>query len=379
MRILFFSSYFLPYLSGLTVYPYRILKQLSKSNSVKVLTFPHKQNLKKVEQMDSLLIVRVPYLFQVSKGYISPQSLPVFFREAERADIVILTMPNVEGLFLAIVARMMGKPLILIYLCSPVFTGGLFASIVTLVLRASAILQVSLATAIFAIPDYIQSQSVFNQLKKKLIPALPPIEKKTISQSTFASHLKQKGEKKWIGFVGRVSSEKGIEYLVEAISQLVNEANVELVFCGPSGPQVAGEKLYFQQIKTLLKQKKVPHRFLGMVDDEEIGAIYRSLDVLVLPSINQTEAFGMVQAEAMLAGTPVVASNSPGVRLPIKLTQMGLLVPPKNSTALADAISTVLKDKHRFANSALIAKAHEIFNPEKTYKAYVDLLRKITT
>ena len=51
-----------------------------------------------------------------------------------------------------------------------------------------------------------------------------------------------------------------------------------------------------------------------------MSSFYKSIDLLVLPSINQTEAFGMVQAEA-IAGTPVIAGNLPGVRIPIKLTK----------------------------------------------------------
>jgi glycosyltransferase involved in cell wall biosynthesis len=60
-------------------------------------------------------------------------------------------------------------------------------------------------------------------------------------------------------------------------------------------------------------------------------------------SLNSTEAFGMVQVEAMLEGTPVVASDLPGVREAVRRTGMGETVPPRDSTALAAALIRVLR------------------------------------
>ena len=59
-------------------------------------------------------------------------------------------------------------------------------------------------------------------------------------------------------------------------------------------------------------------KFLGNLDLTQMAAYYPNLDVLVVPSLNSTEAFGLVQIEAMLNGTPCVASALPGVRQPKK-------------------------------------------------------------
>ena len=110
------------------------------------------------------------------------------------------------------------------------------------------------------------------------------------------------------------------------------------------------------------KEYKIKHTFLGNLTSKQLSAFYKSIDLLVLPSINQTEAFGMVQAEAMIAGTPVIASNLPGVRIPIKLTKMGIIVEPKNIDQLSKAIKDILENKNKYTNARLVRNAKEIFD-----------------
>jgi hypothetical protein len=68
-------------------------------------------------------------------------------------------------------------------------------------------------------------------------------------------------------------------------------------------------------------------------------AFFAACDVVVVPSLNSTETFGLVQVEAMLCGTPSIASDLPGVRRPPRMTGMGEVVPIGDSSALAEASS----------------------------------------
>jgi glycosyltransferase involved in cell wall biosynthesis len=87
-----------------------------------------------------------------------------------------------------------------------------------------------------------------------------------------------------------------------------------------------------------------------VLNPEQMSALYPNLDVLVLPSLNSTEAFGLVQIEAMINGIPCVASNLPGVRQPVKMHEMGEIIPIGDSDALANALIRILRNPTHFRN-----------------------------
>ena len=98
---------------------------------------------------------------------------------------------------------------------------------------------------------------------------------------------------------------------------------------------------------------------MGVLNPEEMARFYPNIDVLVLPSLNSTEAFGLVQIEAMLNGVPSIASNLPGVRQPVLEHKMGEIIPIGDSAALADKLIKVLSNPqdYRF-DPAPIAKRY---------------------
>jgi glycosyltransferase involved in cell wall biosynthesis len=67
--------------------------------------------------------------------------------------------------------------------------------------------------------------------------------------------------------------------------------------------------------------------------------------VIVVPSLNSTESFGLVQVEAMLCGTPSVASDLPGVRQPVLQSGMGEIAPVGDPEALAEAVLRVVNNR----------------------------------
>ena len=81
----------------------------------------------------------------------------------------------------------------------------------------------------------------------------------------------------------------------------------------------------------------------GYLSDEDFLAFFAACDVLVFSSLNSTESFGIVQIEALSQGTPIVASDLPGVRQPVLRTGMGRIVPIRDSQALASAIIDILR------------------------------------
>lgn len=375
-KILFFSPYFYPYISGLTTYPYKILKHLCKYHSITILTFPYQ---KKEYKEKKLKIIYLPYLLKISKGYISPQSFFYFYYYLKKSDIVFLNQPNFNGLFLAILAKIFNKKVISLFHCQVFLKPTFFNKIINFFLNSSMIIQLKLSNKIIIYTkEYFQSLPYYSYLKEKVVPILPPIEELKINKNFFQK-IKKNKNRIFIGFSGRIASEKGIEYLINAIFQIkhIKNKKITLLFAGPYGERVAGENNYFLKIKRLLKEKNINHKFLGNLKNGQLGAFYKAIDLLVLPSINSTEAFGMVQVEAMILGTPVVASSLPGVNLPIKLTKMGLLVEPKNVQQLKEAILKVVINRQKFANKKLTSNAKKVFNIRKVYRFYEELFKKL--
>lgn len=88
-------------------------------------------------------------------------------------------------------------------------------------------------------------------------------------------------------------------------------------------------------------------RFIGRVQDDTLPDVYRAADVLILPSTDRSEAFGLVLLEAQACGVPVIASDLPGVRTALENGTTGFLVPPGDVAALSSAIRTLLDDPSR--------------------------------
>lgn len=377
MKILFFSPYFYPYTSGITTYPQKILSYLSNKNEIEVLTFKYEKKLKTEEIINKYKILRMNYWFKVSKGFISPQSIFYFLNKINKYDTVILNQPNFEGLFLAIITKIFGKKIISIFHCQVFLEGNLLTKIINLALNSSMKIQLHLSDKIVIYTkDYINSLPYFRRLLHKTVNILPPIKYFIEDKKFLNKLLKLKKNNIWLGYAGRISSEKGIEYLIEAI-KLLNDQNVVLVFAGPFGKDVSGENIYYKKILQLLKKNKINYLFLGNLINKQLSSFYKSIDVLVLPSINRTEAFGMVQAEAMIAGTPVVTSNLPGARMPIKLTKMGIITKPKNLEQISKALLEIVNNKEKYSNDKLIENAKRIFDIKKVYDFYHKLLTSI--
>ena len=365
MKILFYTSYFRPYISGITIYTERLVSYLSKKNFITILTFQYKKNLPEIEHKQNIRIIRMPYLCKISKGFISPSSLLTYIRTVSMHDRIIVTLPNVEAFFLVIYARLCNKNIVSIAQCDVDLGSGFLNKLLSRTVSSVGFIQLLLSNKVVGFDDYIQSRWFYPFIKHKFTPSLPPVREMKIMPQVYQELEKKKGNTVWVGFVGRISREKGIEYLIEALSKINgnNEKQFVLVMIGPKA--VAGEESYKKMIHEYLAKTQLPAIIQYDVADADLGAWYKSFDVIVTPSYSSTEAFGMTQAEAMLVGTPAIASNIPGVRLTIMKTGMGLLFEKKNSDQLAASIIKVVNQRKTFVNSGTRAKTRALFDHNK--------------
>jgi len=163
---------------------------------------------------------------------------------------------------------------------------------------------------------------------------------------------------------GRLHPEKGHTYFFQALPLIRQRLACPIVaLMAGVGPF---ESAYREEVRSLGCEDIV--RFLGFRRD--LPDVIAAADLVVLPSV--AEAFGLVVAEALYLGTPVVATNVGGIPEIVEDGVDGVLVPPADSTALVDAIVSLLGDsarRRRFA-SAGRERVRERFGFEKMMRAY---------
>jgi len=163
-------------------------------------------------------------------------------------------------------------------------------------------------------------------------------------------------------FVGRLRKYKGLDILLRAITML----NVKLVIVGEGEEKV---KL-LDLSKDLNLQNKVV--FLGGVNDERLKSEYLNADLFVLPSINESEAFGVVQLEAMSYGLPIINTNLKSGVPSVSLDGFtGLTVNPGNVEELSEAIKILCTDSDLYLKfSANTFSRLKAFHPDKIKQKY---------
>ena len=152
----------------------------------------------------------------------------------------------------------------------------------------------------------------------------------------------------FVGGLDRAHYFKGLSNLLKAMSLVKEPISLNVIGSGDLRSQ------YEKEAQALGLSRKV--RFLGRVSEEELIRQYQSADILILPSINSHEAFGLVLIEAMACGLPVIASNLPGVRSVFNDGKQGLACEPGNVLDLADKIGLLVGDEGRRRQMAEAAR-----------------------
>lgn len=369
MKILSTISYYHPYISGLSLYCQYLSEGLAKKGfEVAILTGQYRREWPLVEKNNGVTINRVPHLLKISKGFLSPFWILYSLREIRKTEVVILHLPQFEAFISAFMAKILGKKVISVYHCEVVLPKSLVNFMIETLLHLANFLALLLSDKVITYTkDYGLATSQLALFRSKLLYCYPPIKLNKKIRRRQMPKISSSFSK--IGFAGRIASEKGIEYLLEALPKI--EKKVGKVKLLIAGLKPVGEDHYNKKIFKLTSKNKEKIIFLGKLMPDEMPLFYKMIDVLVLPSLNLTESFGFVQVEAMYEGVPVVASNLPGVRVPIKLTQMGEIAPRADSRKLAEQIIKVLLNKEKYQVSK--EKIEKIFDINKT----IDFFEKI--
>ena len=349
MKILSVLTYYRPHTSGLTIYAERLAKAwVQRGHEVTVLTSQYDKTLPRTEVMDGVKVIRVPMLFRISKGVIMPNFGYMASKLALENDVIQLHLPQFDAAGIALRGRLLKKPTVVTYHCDLDMPKGLLSRAANLAVKVMNRLTSQFTHRFVTYTqDYADHSAMLKNFldKVEIIPPpveLPPVTKADIA--AFKAEHNPQGKGPVIGMASRFASEKGVEVLLGALPEILAQfPNVQVWFAGPY-KNIYGEEKYFERLYSQI-QKHIDSghwQFLGNLNPRQIACFYPNIDVLAIPSLNSTEAFGLVQIEAMINGVPSVASNLPGVRQPPQRHNMGKVVPIGDSAGLAQAICEIL-------------------------------------
>lgn len=173
-------------------------------------------------------------------------------------------------------------------------------------------------------------------------------------------------------YVGGLLEVKGLLFMPDALARVKERIpNVKLILCG-RGPLEERLKREFAERHLTLNVE-----FKGFVDHSRIVELYRSAHVFVCPSI-YSEQFGLVGPEALACGVPCVGSNVGGIPEWLHDGEWGYLVPPRDSSAIAECVTSLLLDREmrlRFGKKGrdYVLATHE---PDTYQKRWLEIVRE---
>jgi len=355
MRILTVLTYYRPHTSGLTIYAERLARAFARrGHQVTVMTMQYEPSLPRAETLDGVHIIRVPVAARLSKGALAPTFGLVATKLVWQHDVVHLHLPQFDAPGVALRARLFGKPAVLTYHCDLRLPPGLFNRFVNLVVQFQNNMAALLANHIVTYTqDYAEHSPYLSRYHHKLTPFLPPVELPPAAPGSikaFAEAHQIRQRRPVIGMVTRFAAEKGVEVLLDALPAVFAKYPQAQVLYAGQYRDVMGEQAYAERLMPRIHEyeQRGCWTFLGNLSQAELAAFYPNLDALVVPSLNSTESFGLVQIEAMMNQVPCVASALPGVRRPVQMHGMGKVVPIGDSSTLAQALLEVLPEKGKY-------------------------------
>lgn len=214
--------------------------------------------------------------------------------------------------------------------------------------------------AVTAVSHYLADEA------SKIVSGIAPM----VAPMPVATELFEPGGVREAGrllFVGRLSEQKGIERLLEAMERTRQGVSLDIVGDGPSRPRLV------ERAREMGLGERV--RWHGQLPQPELARFYRGATALVVPSTE--EGLGMVAVEALLCRTPVIAFESGGLTDVVQHDRTGLLVPPGDVVALAAAIDTITGDPDRAARLGEAGRmvALSRFAPESVGRRYAGIYR----
>ncbi len=344
LRVAQVTATFPPYPGGTGNVCYHNARELTRlGHQVTVFTAALK-DAPDHEIIDGFQVKRLKPLIRVGNAPL----LPGLLRQLRGFDLIHWHYPFFGGEITALTARLYRIPLVITYHQDVFLSGPLGVIEKILRLTTSRVAMRSARRVLFTSLDYAQasySRPLLKGREGRIGELSNGVDIARFSPGDAPAELRQKlklaADDKVVLLVGgldRAHYFKGVEIFLEALAAL--ESNIKGVIVG-EGDMRAG---YQQRAQALGLGERV--NFVGRASEAELPDYYRLAGVTVLPSLTMGEAFGLVLVESLASGTPVIASNLPGVRTVVDAPNSGLLVEPGDSAGLAQAIGQILANEN---------------------------------
>jgi glycosyltransferase involved in cell wall biosynthesis len=375
LKILISLLYYVPHYTGYTIHVQDVAEALAaRGHEVTVLCARHNLDLPRDETINGVRIVRLWAPIKLSRAMIMPFYPVALYAFMRKYDLIFTNTPMFETWIAAIIARLTGKSIVNTHHGDLILPPGLknrFIQFVTFQLYK--VMARSAYRLIAYSQDYADNSYYLRPYMHKVVPNYPPIRIPQPNPER-VRELRAQWQKDGgplIGYSGRFVQEKRPDILIRSL-EVINRKypNARIVFAGQYN--IPYEDTW-QRHQDLVQKYHDQLIFLGVITSREaLANFYAALDVLVLPS--DTECFALAQVEAMLCGTPVVMSDTPGGRVPVTVTGMGRIAPRGNWRAFGEAICEVIENRERY-----IKPRHEIeaiFSFERTIDTYERIFRE---
>ncbi len=344
MRILHIGKYYPPHFGGIERVNFDLVEGLNQMDiQTDVLCFNDKpENL--IEE-NTYKIYRSSTLIKLKS---TPFSISMFFilkKIHRNYDIIHLHLPNPTGAIVLQLVRFKGKIVLHWHsdIIKQVYLKRIYSPLQKALLnKADRIIVTS--------PPYLEGSTDLKYYKSKCTIIPIGIKNAEATDANVLNTLKKSYQNKRVIFsLGRLTYYKGFHYLIDAAKELPDDF---LIIIGGSG------ELY-QSLRSKILEQKLENKVIltGNIPTKEIPAYYELCDLFCMPSCERSEAFGIVQLEAMAFAKPIISTDIPysGVSWINQHQITGLVIPPKNSKALADAIKAVISNPElaeRFGKNA---------------------------
>ena len=348
-RVLQVGKFYHPHQGGMETHLRSLCGELRKSVNLDVVV-AHDRATTTQELVDGIRVTRVATPLNLASSPVCP-SLSAHIRKSQ-ADLVHIHLPHPTALLSYLASGHRGRLVITYHsdIIRQKMLGKMFWPFLKRGLaRADAI--------IVASPNYLQTSSVLQQFSDRchIVPFGIPLEPFAYRNQEKVAAIRRRYKLPLILAVGRLVYYKGFEFLVRAMRQV------------PGHLVIVGKGPLHAKLQEEARQAGISDKVTILDNVEDVVPYYQAADVFVLPSVARSEAFGIVQLEAMACHKPVINTNlDSGVPFVSLDGVTGLTVAPGDADALSHALNNLLSNSQLMADygAAGRRRVEQIFSLE---------------